>query len=446
MALVYVRSGAGGAGTGADWANAYTTLGAALTAKSAGDKFFVSEDHSHSQASAMTLTSPGTSGNPCQIICVDHTGSVPPVSADLRTTALEATTGANSLLFLGYVSRCYGVHFSCGGGGANSCQLGMDGSTNGAHWVFDNSPLELATTKGDGNAYFIVGGNFDEGLIELVNSNLKFGSTTGQVIYPANRYGKFVWRGGAIDVTGSVPIRLFGDDNGVVGRMIARVEGIDISFLGAHTLNAGTIAADITLSNCKLPSGMTVATPISHAAAIRLINCDSGATNYRTECYTYPGSQVTETTIVRTGGATNGTTPFSWKIVTNANTRPFVPFESLPISTWNDTTAANVTVTLYGIWGGGAVPNSDDIWFEAQYEGDSGSPQGSFKSSGIVDVLAAGVALTTDASTWGGSTTKFKMSVTLTSPQPQQKGPITIRVYAGKASSTFYIDPNPVLS
>jgi hypothetical protein len=35
------------------------------------------------------------------------------------------------------------------------------------------------------------------------------------------------------------------------------------------------------------------------------------------------------------------------------------------------------------------------------------------------------------------------MSVTFT---PQQKGAVTIYVKAAKASSTFYIDPKPVLS
>jgi hypothetical protein len=60
MANVYVYSGAAGAGTGADWTNAYTTLTAALAAKAAGDDFWVAHDHAETQASALTLTSPGT--------------------------------------------------------------------------------------------------------------------------------------------------------------------------------------------------------------------------------------------------------------------------------------------------------------------------------------------------------------------------------------------------
>src|SRR3990167_972428 len=99
MAHVYVDSNAVGAGTGADWANSYTTLAAALTAKAAGDNFWVSHDHAETQASAMTLTSPGTAASPCKVMCVDSAGSVPPASADLATTATITTTGANALTF-----------------------------------------------------------------------------------------------------------------------------------------------------------------------------------------------------------------------------------------------------------------------------------------------------------------------------------------------------------
>jgi hypothetical protein len=38
------------------------------------------------------------------------------------------------------------------------------------------------------------------------------------------------------------------------------------------------------------------------------------------------------------------------------------------------------------------------------------------------------------------------MSVTLSSPQPNMKGPIYLTVKAAKASSTFYIDPRPVIT
>src|SRR5690242_12430843 len=118
MAHVYVDSNATGAGTGADWANAYTTLAAALTAKAAGDNFWVAHNHAETQTSAMTLTSPGTAANPCTVACVNKAGSVPPVSADLRTTATISTTGANAITAQGYM-YCNGITLSAGSGAAS---------------------------------------------------------------------------------------------------------------------------------------------------------------------------------------------------------------------------------------------------------------------------------------------------------------------------------------
>lgn len=154
-------------------------------------------------------------------------------------------------------------------------------------------------------------------------------------------------------------------------------------------------------------------------------------------------TSIPETAIVRTGGATNGVTPTSWKITTTANSRWYFPFESFPIAIWNSTTGASVTVTVYGVWCGAAVPNKDDIWIEVQYLGASTSPISSEATSGKANGFVANAACSSDTSTWGGSTTPLKMSVTVT---PQLADDIYVTVKAAKASSTFYIDPQPVLS
>jgi len=255
----------------------------------------------------------------------------------------------------------------------------------------------------------------------------------------------------AIDVGGAIPTTLFGPDTDHNGGVLATINGVDLSALGSgkNLVNStGQRTSQYNFINCKLGASVTVSgNPSEDAAFTQIIDCDSGATNYRHERWAYQGSQVIETTIVRTGGATDGTTPISWKIVTTANSGPNNPFSSLPMAIWNDTTSANVTVTVYGIWGGGAVPNNDDVWIEVSYMGSASSPIATINAAnGLADVLAAGTAQSSDSSTWGGSTTAFKMSVTLSSPQPALKGPPYATVKAAKASSTFYVDPKPVLS
>src|SRR5437868_15183324 len=103
MANVYVDSAAAGAGTGADWTNAYTTLGAATAAKAAGDDFWVASGHAESAGSAKTITFPGTSASPNRCISVNKAGSAPPVAADILAGASITTTGANSIAINGAV-------------------------------------------------------------------------------------------------------------------------------------------------------------------------------------------------------------------------------------------------------------------------------------------------------------------------------------------------------
>src|SRR6478752_6283404 len=106
MANWYVWSGATGGGTGVDWANAYITLQAAVTAKAAGDTFFVAHDHAQSQSAALTITAKGTSVSMNRIYCVNRAGAVPPGPADLTTGASITVTGTGGITLQGNVAEC----------------------------------------------------------------------------------------------------------------------------------------------------------------------------------------------------------------------------------------------------------------------------------------------------------------------------------------------------
>lgn len=428
MADKYVYSGAGGAGTGADWANAYTTLAAALTGGADGDRFFVAHDHSESTAGAVTW-SKGTAASPCQILCVNRAGSVPPVSADLTTGASLAVTGVNNLTTGGHVSLCQGLTISVADG-TNAATLILAGTWN----------LKTCTLKNLGNS----GSGFirlsSGGKISLDNTTVQFSNASQTITVTSG--GFLEWKNTPTAIQGAtLPNNLFAASN--VG--VAYLEGVDLVALSAKTiLQTPTGTFNLMLKDCKLPASITrMGAATSPQPSITLINCDGGDTNYRTEKENYMGAQTIETTIVRTGGASDGTTPIAWKFVSSANAKLTNPFESLPIQIWNDAVGSSKTLTVYGIWGGGAVPNNDDIWIEVEYLGTSGFPLGSVVSSGKADVLAANAALATDTSTWGGSTTKFKMTATFT---PQEKGYVTVRIKVGAASATLYIDPKGVIS
>jgi hypothetical protein len=437
VAHVYVDSNAVGAGTGADWANAYTTLAAAATAKAAGDNFWVAHNHAETQGSAMTIQFPGTAAAPNTCMCVNSAGTVPPVSADLRTTGTVTTTGASTMAINGYVYM-YGLTFNCGSGAVNSA-LSLLGANAGNQRYVACALKKLGTT---GAAAIVVGGTATGNVcnVNLNNTPLTFGATGDSL---SVRIAHFTWQNTASAVAGTVPTTLITFANSGAGLTV--LDGLDLSNVSGIIVGASTATTKKQLlKNCKVHASATLAsTPTVPATSTDVVNCDSGSTNYRNERYTYQAKLSTETTIVLTGGASDGTTPVSWKIVTTANNKWQEPFEAPPIAVWNETTGSSVTLTVQGIWGGAAVPNNDDIWIDVEYLGTSGSTLSSFATSTKADYLATGSALSAGSGTWGGSTTKFKMAVSIT---PQVKGPIYVVVRSGAASSTFYVDPKVVIT
>jgi hypothetical protein len=435
MANIYVYSAAAGAGTGADWANAYVTLKAAAEAAgtAAGDSIWVSQDHAETTGSALSVTFKNTAAAPGTVACVSRAGSVPPVAADLATTATVTTTGASTMTLNGGTTYIYGITFSTGSGAVNSAFTAA--STNNTAIYFKNCTLIKAGTTGTSAFVFAAAA---AGRIWL--DNVKFGF--GVVGDSINIRGYCSWFNTPTSALSGavVPTSLIATST-ATGNLV--VDDVDLSaFTGTLVNNASGLSAQHTFINCKLAPGVVVVggsvSQVGDAVAA-LINCDSGATNYRTEKYAYTATQTTETTIVRTGGASDGTTPISWKIVTTANAKPNFPFECLPITVWSDTTGAK-TVSIYGYWDNAAVPNNDDIWIEVDYLGSAATPLGTLATSGKASFLATNGAIPSDTSTWGGgdTTTRFKMSATLTTAL---KGPITVRVKVAAATKTFYVDP-----
>jgi hypothetical protein len=430
MATYYVDSNAAGAGTGANWANAFTTLNGAFSGKAAGDIFYVAHNHAQTQASALTLTPPGNITAPNRVICVNSGGSVPPVSADLRTTASITTTGANTMT-IEAGAHYEGIIFNCGTGATNAhITLGEAfGRVSFRNCQFK----KLGTTA----VAYAVDSNYSC-VVSLDNCTFEFGNV-GDAI---SLKGVFEWKNTASAIAGAtIPTTgLFLIDTPVR----AMIEGVDLSAMGSGStlFRAAFPACDVILKDCKLGASVVVAgTTTAPGQRIMMINCDSSDTNYRSEKYDYQGVLTTETTTVRTGGASNGTTTIAWKIDPNANNELDFPFEAFPISVWNET-VGSVTVTVEGTWAGGAVPTTADIWMDVEYLGTSGFPLGSI-AFGRTDSLSS-TNHTASTETWGaGGTTKFKMAKTVT---VAEKGPITAYIKYANVTNNVWIDPKITVS
>jgi hypothetical protein len=434
VASYYVWSGATGSANGTSWANAYTTLTLAFTGKAAGDVFYVAHDHAEASAT-VTLTALGTIANPNRVICVNRAGSVPPVSADRRATAQVATTTNGAIVLNGFI-HYDGIIFVAGNS-TGSGNIGVSG-TSGVWMRFDNCSFRIGST-GAGQINF---GNFGATFInyvELNNTTMSFSAATQSV--QVNNVQR--WRNTPLALIGTaVPTTLFVPRASTGGDI--ECIGVDFSAAGSGKTIVGALAGasinKFRFIDCKHDAAVTKsAVPTSYGSTeIDFIRSGASGVNYTIFRHRISGTLDQETTIVRTGGASDGTTPLSWKVVTTANCAFSMPFECPPIAIWNDTTGSAKTATIEGIWGGGAVPLDSDIWIDVEYLGDAASPQGSFVNDGTPDLLSTAANQTSSSATWGGSTTKFKLNVTFT---PQQKGWIYARVKCAKPSSTFYIDP-----
>lgn len=407
----------------------------------AGDTILFGDDHAETQAAALSYAPPGTLVSPTYYYSIDHTASLVLSSATLLPGASVSTTGSNSLtLCTSGIGNFEGITFNAGSG-AVSAILTCASFSSGVFAGFKNCALKKLGTSA--NAQAITLANVGGSTVVLDNTTLQFGAT-GDSINPG--IGKLTWRNTASAIAGAtLPTTLLTPQSGNSGDKI--ISGVDLSALGSGKtlIGSGSHAAAFHLIDCKLGASVTVAaTPTVMGAIVNLISSDSTATIYRQESYQYTGTLTQETTIIRTGGATDGTTPLAWKAVTTANSEWTLPFECFPISIWNSVISPTArTLTIYGIWGGGAVPNNDDIWIDVEYLGNASYPIRSVATSAKANSLASSSALSSDSSTWGGSTTKFKMAVTFTA---QLAGYVRVYVKAAAASSTFYIDPKPVLT
>ncbi len=436
MTAYYVYSGAGGAANGTSWANAYTKLATAYSGKAAGDIFYVAHDHSETTA-GVTLDSPGTHTSFVRVVCADRSGSVPPVAADLRATAVIECS-ANNNMFISGCTHYDGIIFNCGSSsGGSSANMVIADNTNSNSLRFDNCALNIARSGNSGQIFLAGTGGQNNVYVELNNTTVGF-TASGQGI---SKVSMLRWRNTPSAITGTVPTSLFQ----AMGTGVIDCEGVD---LNAYTGTLATTSSsapgmqwrfvDCKLNGSVVKATANLATILGNGShEVHFVRTGSSGVNYNIFKQHKTGALNEELTVVRTGGASDGTTPLAWKIDTSATSSYFTPFECPLIAVWNDTTGSSKTATVEGVWGGGAVPNDDEVWVEVRYLSDASSPQGTIVKDART-ILGTAAGQTSSSETWGGSTTKFKLNVSFTA---QQKGWVYARVMCAKPSSTFYIDP-----
>lgn len=454
MANIYLRSGATGAANGTSFDDAYTTMVALIAAGvTNADTIYVASDHAESTASTVTMTFPATPG--CKVLCLNATTGTPTISGTaLATSASIAVGAASAAIILNGHAYFHGVKFLSSINSSSLSLVNIGYTTTANVLLFES--CEFHIRNGNSGSYISIGQiaatTNDNNFISMKNCTVKFGGTS-QPIQLRNARIEIVNL--SIDSSGSTPTSLFlffqavGSDFELHD---SDLTGESFTNIFTHQASGNASCHNARVYNCKLPGSIALTTgthPGFGGPTIKMHNCDSADTNYRIAEEDFSGTTVSETTIVMSGGASDGTTPISYKMsTTSAAAYPTVEYRSSWIaSAWNDTTGSSKTATVeivHDSQGSGTSSAflDDEIWLEISYLGTSGTPRGTLGSDEKVslDTAAADQASSSETWTTTGLTTpvKQKLSVTFT---PQEKGVILGRICMAKASATVYVNP-----
>jgi len=420
------------------WAEANGFLNYLLGAVIAnGDRVFVKNTHSESIAQPV-LAAVGGVGSPIQILCVSDAAQ-PPVT--LATGALIASTGAFNLGSNASNWYAYGVTFRSGDGSSGGANLTAPGGQTGFSSTFEQCTLDMASS-GLSQFFPVTGGQ----TALYLNCTIKFGAASDFLNFGSGGGGFVVFHGGSL--TGTAPTTAFTIQNGAFGQGIV-LDGVDCSLVTGTLIgqSTGSGLKLVRLRNVKIGAGCTVFGGSREVAYLDELNelasvIDTTGTNYKTVQKSNVGDLTVETTLVRTGGATDGTTPISWKVVTTSGaTRVPGLYHVTPwISFWNEGTAA-VTVALEFLHDSLTALKDNEVWIEVEFMASAGGPHLTVTTD-ATDILAAGAAQTTSTATWTttGMTNPNKQ-VASVSVTPAVKGIIRARLAVAKASYTLYVDP-----
>lgn len=420
------------------WTAPHKRLPNAIAWSTNGDRIFVSSDHAESQSVTFNIQPL----YPSYIFSVDRTtGHIPPVAADKLAGASVTLSGANNLA-LGIACTAYywGISFILGASAESGDALNI------AYGDFSNAQFDTCG--------FTLGGTGSGAAINFYQSSLSVKARCDNCAFSLAKNDQFIRiENGRTEInnatfSGTASTSTQGLFDVLAGSV--KVHASDLSGLSSSTqlysTNSSSTVAEIEFTNCKLPSSIGLPNLDASAAdqfLVRLINCDNGSTGYVNRWLTSAGTITTETTIVLTGGATDGVQGVSHKGVTNSSANQLEPLQFPVYSTWNTSTGSSKTATIE-VQSNATLTNTD-IWLEVEYLGDSGDPKGSVVTSRVDGPLTSGNAPSSGA-TWAssvGSPSYQYLQVTFT---PQKVGLVRARVFLAKASQTIYVNPHVTIA
>jgi len=418
-------------------ANAHRYLNRLLMANIdviAGDTLYVSNVHSEATTGngptfPITL---GSRDTPTHVLCVTDAsfGS----TNVLSTGAVVAYSGTQS--FGSYIYY-HGIEFKSGNGVATTQNMNVGGSAIVSRLVFRSCILNLAST---GGASVLHLGETSTGLIfsvDFFNTSVAIGAAGATI---SLNTGQITILGGSI--TGTAPTTLFIQGaSGVALNRILMVDGCDLSLVSGNIYSMSDRTGDgstIIFRHCKrhASSTMWANTPSSASGIFRAIRCSSDTANYHYSEKGYYGTIDDDNATYLNGGASDGTTVASRKMVSTANSKQAQPLYSPWMQYWNDVTGA-VTLTVQVFRDSVTNLKDNEVWLEVMYPSSAATPISSLISDASA-ILGAGADQDASAETWTNSASNPNAQQLVVTPTIGMKGVILARVCLAKASTTLW--------
>lgn len=457
MADYYVWSGATGAGTGATWADAYTTLTAALAgATGAGPHNIIVDSALNETTSAAAANiNAATAGATIAILSVNRGGRTTGTGHDgvtkgatisaPNTFAVNIGTARTQTLYVeGLIMQT-----NTGTSASNAVNIGNTANTDAVVTIANCTLSALGSSTSSAITFGPLASSSSITAQITVRDTVlttRNNATGGAIVLNQCRLSMM----GVTHAYGGAnrTAQLF--TSGPGSRCDVLIQDSDLSGFsttsGAYVLLTN-LQGILRFVNCKLSGtpGLETGTWPNGAGEVSWVNSDSGDTRINYRVSKPQGILTHEATYYRTNGAKMYGAGIGWKLVTLARCSEADPFVT-PFIVRGLTTAQSTTFGVELMRGNATLLTNRQAWFRYDRITDASFPLASMYSSRGEPFITAGTNLSSSSETWAGSlanATPQKISHTST---PSELSPIRAQLLYAVASDTVYFDPCVLIS
>jgi hypothetical protein len=404
-----------------------------------GGPHFIYVDSAHSESLTADSTNTMTVG--VNIISVDWDTLAPESGAVVGAQSTAYTLNISGAVPI-FIS---GMRLRVGASTGSSKFLNMQ-ITSGGALEMESCALEIAGTSTTCATVFGVASTSGRNFARLRNCTFKFANASQMI----RAFCPIELIGCSLESGTTVPSALFIFTAAGAGQRVW-ADGCDFSlqtgFLVGDYASWGT--AFLQFSNCKLGTAILSAVAAQtgtlgrHGTNVWFYNCSDDDNHYEFAFINPLGTVVSEPNIYANDGAKyDGTNGVSWKIITSEYASFYNPFVTPWIEKYAAAGSITPTLELLRDNSSGAVYQTDEVWSDFSYQGNSGSTKSTVSAVGRMTPLGSGADQTSSSITWTGATgTPGKFKLSPGSVTVNEIGHLRARVCVGEPSITVYVDP-----